>query len=692
MTAPAYDGLRMLLHEEVVYGGHTTAVPFTTHVATAAITPNPIDFGSGLFCTGNAITVTFKSGLNMDSLQLGGVYGWYQPQVLKNQPLYQDPPDPKLSSWKLPITLNGSYKLEVTTMAAVNIPDLDLYIVKDNNSNGIWDADDVQVGVSAGATADEHVLLKGLANGAYLVVVHGYSVSGNPGFFDIIIENAQGGAVLSVTGLPTLVVAGQIYNLAVTMVEPPGMGSWKAILLFGPPAANRVIEVPVYVRQGEGDKLAWSDNYLPNELITYTINLTSAPGAPALWTLTDPIPAGTEFVNVSGATYNSGLNRVEWSGWLGSGLAPVYYENFDTVTPPALPGGWNSMTFTYTTGSLPTWLTKAGTRYPTGYPAHTPPNLVYFNSWDTNGNPGMLLYRTSGADLSATGTAVLHFWMYHDTGYAFYTDQVRVMVCTNGSCTAKTDWVYASAPIYRYDGTNGWKEHIVDLSAFTGPGMTDVRFGFLGISDYGNDTHIDDVALYAPIFVPNHQIILTLRALSAGYVTNVANINTSSVPWAVGLFTCPVQYTVYVATPTQANFSGTPTSGIAPLNVAFTNLSTGDFTSSLWDFGDGATSTQANPAHTYIIPDVYTVTLTVSGPGGTDVESKVGYITVQYGIYLPVIVRNSHGVAAVNQDMPAWKPNNLLGGNLPINMNLVQRYLLLLVSSIGMVGLLRYKL
>jgi len=47
--------------------------------------------------------------------------------------------------------------------------------------------------------------------------------------------------------------------------------------------------------------------------------------------------------------------------------------------------------------------------------------------------------------------------------------------------------------------------------------------------------------------------------------------------------------------PVQAGFSSEPVSGTAPLNVAFTNLSSGDYTASRWDFGDGITFTLANP-------------------------------------------------------------------------------------------------
>ncbi len=80
--------------------------------------------------------------------------------------------------------------------------------------------------------------------------------------------------------------------------------------------------------------------------------------------------------------------------------------------------------------------------------------------------------------------------------------------------------------------------------------------------------------------------------------------------------------------PPTAAFTADPTSGCAPLTVQFTDQSTGDITSYSWDFGDGNTSTAQNPQHTYNNPGTYTVTLTVSGAGGSDTETKVDYITV----------------------------------------------------------------
>jgi PKD repeat protein len=87
---------------------------------------------------------------------------------------------------------------------------------------------------------------------------------------------------------------------------------------------------------------------------------------------------------------------------------------------------------------------------------------------------------------------------------------------------------------------------------------------------------------------------------------------------------------ITVGVPPQApvaNFTANPTSGNAPLTVQFTDASTGSITSRLWSFGDGGTSTAANPSHTYAA-GTFTVSLTVTGPGGMDTETKVNLITV----------------------------------------------------------------
>jgi gliding motility-associated-like protein len=84
-----------------------------------------------------------------------------------------------------------------------------------------------------------------------------------------------------------------------------------------------------------------------------------------------------------------------------------------------------------------------------------------------------------------------------------------------------------------------------------------------------------------------------------------------------------------------ANFSSNITSGCAGSIVAFTDISTPLSTTRIWDFGDGtATSTLANPTHTYPNPGTYAVSLTANSGGCTDSEIKVAYITIHP---LPVV-------------------------------------------------------
>jgi PKD repeat protein len=79
-----------------------------------------------------------------------------------------------------------------------------------------------------------------------------------------------------------------------------------------------------------------------------------------------------------------------------------------------------------------------------------------------------------------------------------------------------------------------------------------------------------------------------------------------------------------------ANFTATPTSGTAPLNVNFKDQSTGTVSSYAWDFNNDGNvdSTEQSPSYTYGTAGSYTVNLTVTGPGGSDSEVKTGYIKV----------------------------------------------------------------
>ena len=67
----------------------------------------------------------------------------------------------------------------------------------------------------------------------------------------------------------------------------------------------------------------------------------------------------------------------------------------------------------------------------------------------------------------------------------------------------------------------------------------------------------------------------------------------------------------------QADADG-PHTGVVNIPIQFRGSATGGSPpyTWLWDFGDGSTSTEQNPVHTYTSPGNYTVTLTVTDSCG----------------------------------------------------------------------------
>jgi len=98
-------------------------------------------------------------------------------------------------------------------------------------------------------------------------------------------------------------------------------------------------------------------------------------------------------------------------------------------------------------------------------------------------------------------------------------------------------------------------------------------------------------------------------ANSAGFPTIALN-STESV----------INVSQQIARPATASFTYNPPSGVAPLNVTFSDTSPGTVTGWNWDFGDGnfaSDNGKQNPSHVYELPGTYTVILTAMNTGGS---------------------------------------------------------------------------
>lgn len=86
---------------------------------------------------------------------------------------------------------------------------------------------------------------------------------------------------------------------------------------------------------------------------------------------------------------------------------------------------------------------------------------------------------------------------------------------------------------------------------------------------------------------------------------------------------------ISIASPPTADFEADTQSACTGDTVSFTDLTAGTATAWFWSFGDGDTSTAQNPTHVYDQSGTYAVSLTATGPCGSDTESKTGYVVVK---------------------------------------------------------------
>ena len=130
------------------------------------------------------------------------------------------------------------------------------------------------------------------------------------------------------------------------------------------------------------------------------------------------------------------------------------------------------------------------------------------------------------------------------------------------------------------------------------------------------------------------------------------------------------------------NFSATPTDVCAMLPVQFLDLSTGVVTNWHWDFGDGNTSTDPNPNHSYEDTGLFTIILIVSNNGCADTLIITDYIHVKPPIAIFNVASNCSNKytrtftdQSIGADSWSW---NFGDGNTSSSQNPVHTY-----ASIG---------
>ena len=125
--------------------------------------------------------------------------------------------------------------------------------------------------------------------------------------------------------------------------------------------------------------------------------------------------------------------------------------------------------------------------------------------------------------------------------------------------------------------------------------------------------------------------VLDASGTSVSYTYNDAGSYTVSLtatgPNGVDTLT-RTNYVTVSPSPPIALFSANTTTGKKDLRVEFTNESI-RYSSSSWNFGDGNTSSDTNPIHTYTTSGTFDVSLSVTGDAGTDTFTSPGLVIVE---------------------------------------------------------------
>jgi PKD repeat protein len=354
---------------------------------------------------------------------------------------------------------------------------------------------------------------------------------------------------------------------------------------------------------------------------TFTVSLTATgPGGASTLTrtnyilVTNPPPVvafsasptnGAAPLTVTFTNQTTGATNFSWTfgdGHISANAQPVnIYTNVGSYTVSLLamgPGG--SVSLTKTNFILVT----------------NPPPLVAFVATPTNG-PAPLTVTFSNLTTGATTNFAWDFGDGHTSTSAqpvnIYTNAgtYTVSLVANGpggsSSLTQTNFILVTNPpptvAFTANPTNGVAPLTVNFTNLT-TGATNYAWDF-------GDGHTSANAQPVNIYTNAGTYTVSLVANGPGGTSSLTQTN----------------FILVTNPPPVVAFSANPTNGAVPLTVTFTNLTTGA-TNFAWTFGDGHTSTNAEPVNTYTNAGLYTVSLVATGPGGSSTLTLTNFILV----------------------------------------------------------------
>ena len=195
---------------------------------------------------------------------------------------------------------------------------------------------------------------------------------------------------------------------------------------------------------------------------------------------------------------------------------------------------------------------------------------------------------------------------YHGTAFIGTVNLTAFQALTIVSC-----WVDAGSAgtrtINLWNGPNGSGTLVQSVQVVIPAGQGRIALGLqvpgpgsYSIGTSNGDLYRNDTGAQYPYSIAG-LLSITGSSASTGHYYYLYDLEVSGAP-------CVSPATEVTAQVVEADF----TYQASGATVTFSDASTGA-TSWLWSFGDGATSTEQDPVHTYALPGNYTITLTING-------------------------------------------------------------------------------
>jgi PKD repeat protein len=379
------------------------------------------------------------------------------------------------------------------------------------------------------------------------------------------------------------------YDLCTGWGTPNGTNLINA--LVGPPTnlPNLVVSSTV-VSGGNGNGVIDADECNLLNLIIQNIGGVTATTVNATLTTTTPGVTITQPV----ATYPDVL-----PGFFATNTPPFQVStspSFVCGTPVSL-----SLVLSYTGGAATNTITMPTCTCPTiqvsGGLSRSSPTQV--SALWPDGKPSACSAAKSCPGTYAAGTVAYNAYSYTNSSSA----AACVSVTVSTTCSSYSS-IFSEAYLSNYNPSSLCINYLADMGGYDGE--------YSGPGTFG----------YSFTVPANTNFTVVVNAMASGHYCSSYTLTVAGVPCLVdGGGACAG---------VSASFSGTPTNGVAPLAVTFTDTSTGTITNRFWDFGDSNTTNftvQTSPVHTYGA-GVYTVTLVVSGPAGVSTNIQLNAITV----------------------------------------------------------------